>query len=398
MNVLELIRNGGFLAMAAAAAGLVGVLIGLVGFAVKGKSAVGLGVFTALLGTLAAGLGMIGTVYGKSMTDRALANVNPVDAELIRQVGFRESQDASWVGFGAALLPLLLGAGHVLRARAASSGAAPVVASLTKPPEENAAPIAGAALAFVGIGALAAAGAFVMARAPISTGKFGLPPEDHDGWDLARAISDVQTNPENGCLRLDAALLKFCAPGDGAHWPRVFSRPPPTTLDWRPAANTCVDRFLAQEAGAQLSTEAMLESPMVHDARLRGLVMQRQNEPNAAPVPPPADRAPKPEPKEPESSMRPGDVMKVIRPANPRIRACYEKALKSNPKLEGKIVVHFTIGPTGGVSEADEKSDPAFPEAAVTRCVLAVFKALKFPPHAGGPTAVNFPVVFKPAR
>lgn len=397
MNVLEMIRNGGIGAMAAVAAGLVGVVVGAIGFAVKGKSAVGLGVFTLLLGTLAAGLGMGGTLWGKHQTDEAIAMVNPVDRDVIRQAGYGEAQDASWVGFGASLLPLLFGLGHVLRARASAAG--PVVASLTQPREESVAPVAGAALAFAAIGALAAGGAFVMARQPLPPTQFAL--DDDDARELARAIEEMKTNPDNACLRLDAALLKYCTASTA--WPRQFAKQPPASLDWRPAAAECIDRFIHPPArpdglGATLLIEAWLESPLVYDARLRGLILSRAREPNgaAAPVEPaPAPVAPE---KESTGHLAPAEVAKVVRAANPKFRACYEQSLKKNAKIAGKVTMRFVIGPTGSVTSVDDQSNPPFDDPAVPACLMAQFRKLKFPKPSGGPVTVTYPFVFSAAR
>lgn len=402
MNLFEMVRNGGIFAMAALAMGVVGVLIGAIGFAVRG---VGIGVATALLGTVTAGLGIGGTLYGRHLTDQAIGAVNPVDAERIRPIGYREAQDAGWIGFGASLLPLLLGAAHVLRARGAV--AAPVVASLTKPREESPAPIAGAALGFVAIGAMTAVGAFVLARAPLPVGPLGLQPDDEEGWELAYAIDRVKTEPWTGCTRLDAALEKYAGPvKGGTGWPREFAREPPKTLDWRPAANACIERWtghgekLPGDPGteARLSLEAMMQSPMVHDTRLRGLVLQKQNEPNGAlsdPLPP----SPAPKPGEPvigsTGSLAPAEIAGVVRKSVGQMKFCYEKELTQTPTLEGKLVVTFTIGPSGAVTDAVEKSDPPFPSRAVTDCVLGRVRKLKFPAHEGTAITVNYPFVFK---
>lgn len=266
MNPLELIRNGGVFAMAAVGAGIIGIILGGSNLlAIKTKGAIGFSVITIAFGALAAGLGLFGTVFGKIHLEKALANIDPGDAERIRQIGFQEAQGASLVGFGASVLPLLFSAVVLIAARRRGS-AAPVVSALVQPREESPAPMAGVAFAFLGVGAMLSVGALVMSRLPLPTGRHNLAIDDHDGWALASAVGRAIHDPEQGCGRLDEALTRF-------------SDPPPATIDWRPTASACVERWLKGEPiSPLLSVEGMLASPLLHDPVLRTQVLARQEQ------------------------------------------------------------------------------------------------------------------------
>ncbi len=397
MHIIDLIRNGGFLAMAAAGAGVLGSLLGLLGLiGPKNKSAAGLAVITVSFAILAATLGLAGAVYGKSRVEAALAFVGPADAEVVRQVGYQEAQDASWVGFAAALLPLLLGTGVILAARVKSSNDAPVLSALTRPPEESTAGINNVALVFAALGAILTAGAFAMSRLPLPQNKYGLDVEDREGWALARALDETRTHPERGCNQLDTALRQLAE----------RKREAPASLPWREPASQCVERWLENEPMTpRLSDEGMWTSPMLHDPKLRSAVearresLQQRKPLNDAPVKEPAlppDLEPDPgSPPARTGALSASEIGQVVRRASPQMRSCYESQLKSTPKLAGKIIVKFTVGSDGRVSDAVDASSPAFPNASTKDCVLAKFKALRFPSHSGDKVIVKYPIVFK---
>jgi Ca-activated chloride channel homolog len=76
------------------------------------------------------------------------------------------------------------------------------------------------------------------------------------------------------------------------------------------------------------------------------------------------------------------------------IQACYEKALKSNPSLYGKIVVSFTIGPKGTVTSARIVS-ATIADYQMQADLLAVIGRMKFPkPAGGGSITVSYPFIF----
>lgn len=93
-------------------------------------------------------------------------------------------------------------------------------------------------------------------------------------------------------------------------------------------------------------------------------------------------------------SLDRGQIQKTISSNLRSIQACYEKALKSNPSLYGKIVVSFTIGPKGTVTSARIAS-ATIADYQMQAAVLSVIRRIKFPkPHGGGSISVSYPFVF----
>ena len=76
-----------------------------------------------------------------------------------------------------------------------------------------------------------------------------------------------------------------------------------------------------------------------------------------------------------------------------RIRLCYDDALKTKPKLAGRVSVKFVIDMHGKVTSAvDAGSD--LPDTKTIACVVGVFGKLAFPePEGGGIVTVVYPIV-----
>ncbi len=89
-------------------------------------------------------------------------------------------------------------------------------------------------------------------------------------------------------------------------------------------------------------------------------------------------------------------IAKVVSRRKGAIKSCYEKQLKRNPKLAGKVKVQFTILQSGRVSNArvleDTTGDPA-----VGKCIVSGMQRWRFPKPDGGDVTVAFPFVFAPS-
>jgi len=87
------------------------------------------------------------------------------------------------------------------------------------------------------------------------------------------------------------------------------------------------------------------------------------------------------------------DIYHGLKPASPRIKACYQRALKVDPTLEGTLEAVFRIRADGSVGSATASGmSPKF-----AACVTRVIKSLRFPKSdGGGDTKVHFPYVFHP--
>lgn len=114
----------------------------------------------------------------------------------------------------------------------------------------------------------------------------------------------------------------------------------------------------------------------------------------SAPTPAPTEKPTGPQPSaDAPEQLTAAVIQDVVRGANTRTRACYEKALAKEPSLGGKLTVSFTIGADGRVAAA---SGAGFSDKAVTTCVVKEFRGLRFPPPPGGkPVPVKYPLVFK---
>ncbi|MCA9519660.1 MAG: energy transducer TonB [Myxococcales bacterium] len=87
-------------------------------------------------------------------------------------------------------------------------------------------------------------------------------------------------------------------------------------------------------------------------------------------------------------------VTSVIRRRLSRIKACYERGLKMNPKLSGKVVVQFTIAESGRVSTASLSDNSV--DSSVGSCILNTIKRMKFGTPEGGSVTFSYPFVFLP--
>jgi TonB family protein len=78
------------------------------------------------------------------------------------------------------------------------------------------------------------------------------------------------------------------------------------------------------------------------------------------------------------------------------IYALYERALRMNPMLQGKLVLEFTVSPSGVVTRcrvvSSELHDPALEREIVARVML-----FRFEPEKVDPTTATKPIDFFPA-
>lgn len=86
-------------------------------------------------------------------------------------------------------------------------------------------------------------------------------------------------------------------------------------------------------------------------------------------------------------------IQSVVNKHMHELQRCYEVQLLSQPNLEGKIVVDWTIAPSGAVAEARLASS-TLPSPAVASCVLARIRTWRFP-APGRRVKVRYPFVFR---
>ncbi len=77
------------------------------------------------------------------------------------------------------------------------------------------------------------------------------------------------------------------------------------------------------------------------------------------------------------------------------VKACYERELKGNPTLGGKVVVQFTIQESGRVGEVKIVSDSTG-EPRIGKCIANQIAHFKFPQPEGGSVTASYPFVLQP--
>lgn len=85
-----------------------------------------------------------------------------------------------------------------------------------------------------------------------------------------------------------------------------------------------------------------------------------------------------------------------VRARKMAIQNCYEKELKRNPSLKGKVVVRFSINPQGRTTDIDIEENSLGNEA-VGSCIKTVIRGWVFPFKPPADVPVAYPFVFSPA-
>jgi hypothetical protein len=96
--------------------------------------------------------------------------------------------------------------------------------------------------------------------------------------------------------------------------------------------------------------------------------------------------------------LPPEIIQRIVRQNYGRFRFCYEQGLRTNPKLEGKVVVKFEIDKAGAVTTVAVVKDTTLPDKGVAACIQRSFNGLSFPQPDGGKVVVVYPLVFAPGE
>jgi outer membrane biosynthesis protein TonB len=76
-------------------------------------------------------------------------------------------------------------------------------------------------------------------------------------------------------------------------------------------------------------------------------------------------------------------------------RGCYERGLRNNATLQGRLVISVRVGPTGQVCSAGVASN-ALGDPGVASCVVGMFRSASFPAPQGGCVDTQVPMNFVP--
>lgn len=93
--------------------------------------------------------------------------------------------------------------------------------------------------------------------------------------------------------------------------------------------------------------------------------------------------------------LPPALVERALRYHRPKVRRCYERGLKDNPKLTGRVTTRFVIGRDGRVSAAGNGGSD-LPDGRVIACVAGTLSGLLFDAPQGGVATIVYPLIFSP--
>ena len=94
-------------------------------------------------------------------------------------------------------------------------------------------------------------------------------------------------------------------------------------------------------------------------------------------------------------TLNPDEVRSTVGRALGGIKACYERALRRDPTLQGRVTISFTIGATGRVTRAVPSNDTI--GSAVSGCVADRFRLISVSPPRNGTVTFSYPFIFQPA-
>jgi hypothetical protein len=94
-------------------------------------------------------------------------------------------------------------------------------------------------------------------------------------------------------------------------------------------------------------------------------------------------------------AIDPKEIIAVIRPHLDGVRHCYEKALKRDGTMSGKLAMTWKIERSGKTSDVHESPESTIKDAELGSCVKAEIETWVFPKPTETVT-VNYPFVFSP--
>jgi hypothetical protein len=89
------------------------------------------------------------------------------------------------------------------------------------------------------------------------------------------------------------------------------------------------------------------------------------------------------------------ELQAALRGKAGQVRGCYERALRQNNLLQGRLVVSVRVGSAGQVCSANIVQD-GLGDPTVATCVVQRFRAGAFPAPQGGCAEANVPMNFIP--
>jgi len=87
-------------------------------------------------------------------------------------------------------------------------------------------------------------------------------------------------------------------------------------------------------------------------------------------------------------------VESVFRRRMSAIRVCYERSLKTNPDVQGKVTIRFTIGRAGTIT-AIEVTENTTGDAAIGTCIAQKVRSWRFAPPDEGEVTFSYPFLLQ---
>ncbi len=97
-----------------------------------------------------------------------------------------------------------------------------------------------------------------------------------------------------------------------------------------------------------------------------------------------------------DGDLDPNAVAKYVKARMTSIKECYERELKRDPKLAGKLTISFTIETDGKISETYVESN-TMGNKNVANCITGRIRSWRFPKPKGGSVTVAYPFIFSPS-
>lgn len=101
--------------------------------------------------------------------------------------------------------------------------------------------------------------------------------------------------------------------------------------------------------------------------------------------------------REANGSIPAADLQKVFRKYSGQTQKCYERALKKNPNLAGRVLLELTIGRDGSVVSVNAQGD-TLRSNQVNSCLEKLARGWSFPSPSGGAAKVRKPYTFSPKQ
>jgi len=170
--------------------------------------------------------------------------------------------------------------------------------------------------------------------------------------------------------------------------PEVVEPPPPQTIQPEPEPepeDPLKEAREAAESEGEQTAVGVSDVARIVSADVEAL----KNQPKR-----PIAKKPKSEPETGKIDVR--EVKRIFGTSDVAMQKCYERSLKNNPGLEGRVSLEILIRSDGTVGTA--KARPiTLKNSSVFDCMERQAMTLKFPAPAGGSVRVNNPYTFTPA-